>query len=410
MAKNKFLIWLTVILTVVVIIICWLPYLLTQYSILDFTETGQIGDTIGGTMSPFVGILAAVLTFMAFWIQYQANEEQRSSIMDNKTEIQKQQNRYETDRFESKWQMLFNIYKETVESLNYANVTGKAVFKELLEELQLVYELVEYGYVKWLRCGLCHDKPEYKDSVIAFQATLMTDDKVLRSFLTETAYTIFFYGKPYFSIEMTKKNPGKVVVMEQVYNIISKIEYSISENVSKSFGVHMTIDGVALYKYHAPQSVLNGESYQLAQYFRVLFSLANYINQADINGLGYKEKYEYFKMLRCQMSDEEQALLYYNSISPMGIKWNQKKENELLSLDSMGLIAKYRLVKNLPPRFMFFGIPPMEYYARETKYYEENGKRFFEHESFYKYDAKVYVEKKTNGTKEGLQLVTHFKP
>lgn len=113
---------------------------------------------------------------------------------------------------------------------------------------------------------------------------------------------------------------------------------------------------------------------------------------------------------RCQMSDEEQALLYYNSISPMGIKWNQKKENELLSLDSMGLIAKYRLVKNLPPRFMFFGIPPMEYYARETKYYEENGKRFFEHESFYKYDAKVYVEKKTNGTKEGPQLVTHFKP
>ncbi len=46
--------------------ICWLPYLLTQHSIIDFTDTGQIGDTIGGIMGPFVGILAAVLTFMAF--------------------------------------------------------------------------------------------------------------------------------------------------------------------------------------------------------------------------------------------------------------------------------------------------------------------------------------------------------
>jgi len=36
----------------------------------------------------------------------------------------------------------------------------------------------------------------------------------------------------------------------------------------------------------------------------------------------------------------------------------------------------------------------MEYYATETKYYEENGKQFFEHESFYKYTPKVYVEKK----------------
>ena len=76
MSNKRFLIWLAVILLFVTVIICWLPYLLTQFSILDFTETGQIGDTIGGTMSPFVGILAAVLTFMAFWIQYQANEEQ----------------------------------------------------------------------------------------------------------------------------------------------------------------------------------------------------------------------------------------------------------------------------------------------------------------------------------------------
>ena len=93
MGNRVFLIWLAVMLFCVIVGICLLPYLLTQFSIIDFTETGQIGDTIGGTMSPFVGILAAVLTFMAFWVQYQANEEQRTSIANNKIEIQKQQRR-----------------------------------------------------------------------------------------------------------------------------------------------------------------------------------------------------------------------------------------------------------------------------------------------------------------------------
>lgn len=222
MSKKLLLIWLVVALFLMIVGICWLPYLLTQYSILDFTATGQIGDTIGGTMSPFVGILAAVLTFMAFWIQYQANEEQRASIADNKTEIQKQQKRYIIDRFESKWLMLLDIYKETVNSLHYSNVTGKPVFKELLEELHLTYELVEYGYAKWIDSAFRHDKPEYKDSVKAFQTVLMSDDRELRQFLTETAYTLFFYGKPYFSVEMTKNNPGKVIIMEQIYNVVSK--------------------------------------------------------------------------------------------------------------------------------------------------------------------------------------------
>ena len=409
MGNKRFLIWLAVILFFVIVVICWLPYLLTQFSILDFTETGQIGDTIGGTMSPFVGILAAILTFMAFWIQYQANEEQRASIADNKTEIQKQQKRYIIDRFEGKWLMLLDIYKETVKSLHYSNVTGKPVFKELLEELHLTYEMVEYGYTKWISSAFRHDKPEYKDSVMAFQTILMSDDRALRQFLTETAYTLFFYGKPYFSVEVTKNNPGKVIVMEQIYNVVSKIGFSKSENLSKTFDVHSISDGVATYRYRAPKSILIGESFQLAQYFRVLYSLAKYIDNADINGFEYSEKYECFKLLRCQMSDEEQALLYYNSISPMGAEWNAKKNNAPLSIDSMGLIAKYRLVKNLPPRFPFFGINPMEYYATETKYYEENGKQFFEHGSFYKYTPKVYVEKKKNGTEEEITTVMHFK-
>lgn len=408
MDNKRILIRLIVVLLGAILGICWLPYLLTQFSILDFSATGQIGDTIGGIMGPFVGILAAVLTFMAFWTQYQANKEQRSSINENKAEIQKQQQRYEIDRFESKWLMLFDIYKETVKSLNCANIAGKAVFKELLDELRLVYELVEYGYAKWVKSEFCHEKQEHEDSVMAFQSTLVSDDKMLRLFLTETAYILFFYGKPYYS-EMVKKNPGKIIVIEQIYAIISKIECSISKTTNRTFSLFTLYDGVASYRYCAPQSVLRGESYQLSLYFRVLFSLVSYIDNADIKGVGYQEKYEYLKLLRCQMSDEEQALLYYHSISPIGLEWNMKENNGSLLPDPMGLIAKYRLVKNLSPRFAFFGINPLEYYDCEMKYYEKNGKQFFEHESFDKYPPKIYFGKMMNGVKEEIKIITKFK-
>lgn len=201
MNNKRFLVRSIIVLLSVIIVICWLPYLLTQYSVFDFTSTGQIGDTIGGIMGPFVGILAAILTFMAFWTQYQANEVQRFSTKDNKIEIQKQQQRYEIDRFESKWLMLFDVYRETVKSIQCAKETGKSAFKELLDELRLTYELVEYGYAQW------EDRRDKQcmPTVTEFRDTLISSEKNLRSFLTETAYTFFFTVVHIFLLIRLKK-------------------------------------------------------------------------------------------------------------------------------------------------------------------------------------------------------------
>ena len=49
-------------------------------SVADFSATGQIGDTIGGIMNPFVAIAGVILTFVAFYIQYKANKEQREQF------------------------------------------------------------------------------------------------------------------------------------------------------------------------------------------------------------------------------------------------------------------------------------------------------------------------------------------
>ena len=73
--------WPLAIAALVIILAgCLAPWLFTLPGTPDFTNTGEIGDTIGGTMSPFVGIAGVIMTFVAFMMQVRANEIQREQL------------------------------------------------------------------------------------------------------------------------------------------------------------------------------------------------------------------------------------------------------------------------------------------------------------------------------------------
>jgi len=72
------------------------PILFTQdWGLLDFTNTGNIGDTIGGITAPFTNILAAILVFLAFRAQISANlslqEQIEQQNLEKKNEIERLQ-------------------------------------------------------------------------------------------------------------------------------------------------------------------------------------------------------------------------------------------------------------------------------------------------------------------------------
>lgn len=126
--------------------ICCFPALFTKSGRLDFRNTGQIGDTIGGIMGPFVAIAAAILTFLAFWVQFKANEQQRKDIARERFE----NNLFELLHFH---QDITNelLLKCNVYSNNYQNnirtveEKGRDVF-QLLYEDAIVYN--KYGGIK----------------------------------------------------------------------------------------------------------------------------------------------------------------------------------------------------------------------------------------------------------------------
>ena len=72
--KNK----LEILLGLAFIATLFAPYILTRTSCiksLDFSTTGQIGDTIGGITGPIINLIGAILVYVAFKEQRVANEQ-----------------------------------------------------------------------------------------------------------------------------------------------------------------------------------------------------------------------------------------------------------------------------------------------------------------------------------------------
>ena len=130
----------------------FLPMLLTckPISFLNFTDTGQIGDTIGGIMSPFIAILVGYLTFEAFRMQYIANEMQKEEQEKQKEEIEQGKLRNARDRFDQRFYILLNMLRSNSRSINIGNgYSGKSAFKMMVAEFFSTFYVVKKAYLTY---------------------------------------------------------------------------------------------------------------------------------------------------------------------------------------------------------------------------------------------------------------------
>lgn len=91
------------------------PFLLTGFSYFkwaNFTNTGQVGDTIGGITAPIVNLISAILIYLSFRQQLLANEIQIDLINTEKNK--------DISRSERELLILhYNEIKDTISSLKY---------------------------------------------------------------------------------------------------------------------------------------------------------------------------------------------------------------------------------------------------------------------------------------------------
>jgi hypothetical protein len=277
----------------------WLFTLPTKLGI-NLSETGQIGDTISGVMSPFIGISGVMLTFLAFFIQFKANKLQHDQF---RTELDAQKLESEKNTVESQFYEMLRLHKENVNDLkivltksqvglkgfNYIehDINGRQVFDLLKDEFEICFFI---------------SQEKYPELDIKLQIN--------------EAYGLFFLGL----------NEGSVAKHEY-FKTMRKIQQTHAElkfrNLSEVLKTHPSLTK----RYSLKYDLFRGHSSQLAHYYRHLYQTVKFIAYQREELLSYVDKRKYLRMLRAQLSNQEQAMLFYNWLSKFGKQWENEKNH-----------------------------------------------------------------------------------
>lgn len=314
-----------------VIFILFLPYLFTTRSWfgLDFSDSGAIGDTVGGIIGPFIAIVAAFLTYMAFWVQYKANLQLRNDIR--------------IDRLENRIYEMLNLHAQNVNELELMTFLGKRekifkgrnIFPHLFYEFKRTFQIVE----------------NYINSI--------PNNTTLKDETTQIAYLIFFIG-------IKEENRNYLIKMLKPYCDDTMINFFIEQferTQEQDFVNEIGHDFKIEYDYQH----FNGYASQLGHYFRHLYQMVKYIADYPEQIISFPQKYKYIKTIRAQLSNHEQLILYYNALSPFGQAWIENKN-----------LTTYKMIKNIPLPLIDFGVKPEVKFAKEVEESRIKGEEFFE--------------------------------
>lgn len=325
--------WLFVILFSILIgLICFFPYWLTAPSDsdrLDFSKTGNIGDTISGTMSPFIAIAAALLTFIAFWVQYKANQAQAK-------QFKKQDTDTKIERFENKFFELLRLHKENVDEISIdgydqRKIENRKAFVSMYKELRNAFFVTKLKYDELRKTQEL--KIEY------------SDEKLL-----QLAYSFFYTGVGIHSNKLNKAMVGEEFdqllfnkVNIELINIQSTHKQKSKEKALPEIEI-MEIGKSMTPKSYRP---FVGHLNRFGHYYRHLFQTVKFVVSQDNNLINETQKLEYLRTLRAQLSDHEQTMLYYNAIAGFGKAW----------LDNR-YFTEFKMIHNLPLPLADFGVSP----------------------------------------------------
>lgn len=261
----------------------------------EFTTTGQIGDTIGGLMGPFINLSAVIVTGLAFYMQYRANKLQVQIFSDQikqterqfKKERLYQETQNKIQQFESQFFEMLRLHKENVDELTITSVvSGKQVSKRqafvtMADEFRTFLSYINYDHLPFIQ--------EYNH-----------------------AYDIFYWGwhSEYIDIDSLSHSWNRIIEGP------NESDHSFSVDFRE-------------YK---------GYSSSLGHYFRHLFLMVKFVAYNDAM-TDYNSKMKYLKILRAQLSNHEQILLFYNWLSTgYGGAW-ENEENRFFT--------EYKIIHNL---------------------------------------------------------------
>lgn len=305
-----------------------------------FTTSGALGDAINGLLTPIVGFLAVITTFLAFIVQYKANQDIRNDIS--------------RDRFETKFFELIRLHKENLNEIEIdGRYRGRKAIVQMLYEFRFMYHVVINSKDEWLQ-------KNNRDSDETVQINNNSD------FLIEIAYTLFFNGigdqaegSKHFLKYFDEDYPDLVNLCIKNALLYQQEFDDIERGLVEEHDIYInsTAGGDFLGISYFP---FDGHASKLGHYFRHIFQLVKFVvsNQELLEN----STYEYIKTIRAQLSNHEQALFYFNSFFAPGKVWwsdlNSKKRQISYFID-------WSVIKNVPENWTSFAKNPFDKFKEE---------------------------------------------
>ncbi|MDZ7646711.1 MAG: putative phage abortive infection protein [Cytophagales bacterium] len=129
-----------------------------------------------------------------------------------------------------------------------------------------------------------------------------------RAFM-ELAYTIFFFGvdeiskgfKENFAYKHSLHTPF-------IIHFLNSLKRIRKDNLTKDEVYELSAGSTEWYPTYKP---FEGHVSKLGHYYRHLYQLIKFVTANENIGFGFKEKYEFIKTVRAQLSNHEQVLIYF---------------------------------------------------------------------------------------------------
>lgn len=230
-------------------------------------------------------------------------------------------------------------------------VHGKKCFMIIYRQYNLAKQILDY-YEQIPKKGNIQDKLLKNSTYSKFSNRSNVNDFCK----SEIAYIITYHGvsseAEYDLLESLRKNYSKEFVTDILkYFRLFPVHYSdyykksdfeiLSNNNTENHAMRYLLNLENKYSNKTFVAYFfGGHLHRLDHYFRHLFHFVNFIYNDSI--LSEKERQDYYKILRTQLSTYEQVLFYINSQSYLGRDW------ELTNDKKHKLITETKLTKNMP--------------------------------------------------------------
>lgn len=241
--------------------------------------------------------------------------------------------------FENRYIQLITFHRDLTYSLRIENtsqyadarIEGRALFGLILKMVDEARVLVNSSFKDNDIQSIYKSDSEYnKDCKIwgANNVALRTEINI--------AYLITFIGVSSVSIDLLKKTLKKHYADAFSDSIVERFQQILKGE---------TNDEEKKNPLSKAKDILNNEKKYagvqdvLGNYFRLLYNTVCYLHEQK--WIDKEDRYTYAKMLRCQLTDNEEILLFYNSLSDFGTDWEYNGDKD------KSLITEYQLIKNI---------------------------------------------------------------